>query len=88
MHTLALMTALGMAMAPPVLAEARKTQAERQIEEINEALRRQQRELGEAQQNQFEINQLRQDLGRRRLFAPSPEPGVVCPPEAGACPRR
>lgn len=60
----------------------RQNAAEREVEEINRALQRQQRQLGAQQQNQFEINQLRQELNRQRTFPSMTGPGTgrVCAP--------
>ena len=55
--------AVACCFAMPVLAQ---TRAEQQIRDINRSIESQQRNLREQQSNQFEANQLRQDLSRQR----------------------
>lgn len=56
--------------------------AERQLIETERALAIQQRQRALSQQNQFEINALRDQLQREQLFPP---PGRGCPTGAVAC---
>ena len=62
------------------------TRSERQIIETNRTLEQQGRGLNAAQQNQFEVNQLRQDLSRNAISGPPPVSAPrICPPGAIAC---
>ncbi len=58
------------------------SRAERQIIENNRALEFQQQQRGLTQQNQFEINSLRNQLQQQQMFPP---PGRSCPTGAVAC---
>jgi len=59
----------------------RASPSERKVREINRNLGQEQRQLRYEQQNQFEINQLRQSIERQRVFSnPSP------PARIGGCP--
>lgn len=72
----------------PVPAPVSSTRAEQRVRDINSSLLERRRDLGAAQQNQFEVNQLRQEIGRGSLSSP-PSVGVgsgrICPPGAGGC---
>ena len=64
----------------------RVSPAERQVEDINRSIQRQQRVLQFDQQTQFEINQLRQDIQRERSFPLMTGPGSAnCPPSSIGC---
>ena len=58
------------------------SRAERQIIENNRALEFQQQQRSFTQQNQFEINALRNQLQQQQMFPP---PGRSCPTGAVAC---
>jgi len=60
--------------------------AERQVDDSNRAIARQQQLLRENQQTQFEINQLRNELNRSQQFPPMTVPGSVgCMPGSIRC---
>ena len=90
MRALALAASLagGMAALAPSLALAQverlpsMSRAERQILENNRALELQQQQRSFTQQNQFEINSLRNQLQQQQMFPP---PGRGCPTGAVAC---
>jgi hypothetical protein len=65
----------------------RQSRSEREVQEINRDLQRQQRNLGVQQQNQFETNQLRQELNRQQNFPPVVVPTIprACPPGSVGC---
>ena len=65
------------------LALPRNNPVERQIVESNRAVERQQRIIGDQQQLQFELNQLRQRLDRQPTF--SPPAGTICAPGQIGC---
>jgi hypothetical protein len=82
----ALVSALALvAFANPAAAQLdprpATSRAERQIMENNRALELQQQQRGFTQQNQFEINSLRNQLQQQQMFPPGPvgrcAPGVV-----------
>jgi uncharacterized protein HemX len=83
---------LGFVAALPAEAQTRrlprKSPAERQVEEINRNLQREQRLKQIEQQSRFETNQLRQSLDRQRMFS-SPSPsrpfGTTCRPGLIGC---
>ena len=64
-----------------------QSRAERQAIDINRAMERQQLQLRENQQTQFEINQLRGEIQRSRDFPPMTGPGAGrgCPPGPVGC---
>jgi len=77
--------AVACCFAMPVLAQ---TRAEQQIRDINRSIESQQRNLREQQNNQFEANQLRQDLSRQRNapdLTPPIRPGRICAPGQLGC---
>ena len=59
-------------LSAPAIAQAqrlpRTSPAEQQVRDINRSLQRQNRSLNYQQQDQFEVNQLRQDLQGSGLF--------------------
>ena len=62
------------------------SRAERQVDDSNRAIARQQQLLRENQQTQFEINQLRNELNRSQQFPPMTVPGSVgCMPGSIRC---
>jgi hypothetical protein len=69
------------------LRQPPRSRAEREVQEINRDLLRQQRNLGVQQQNQFETNQLRQELNRQQNFPPVIGPSIQrgCPPGSVGC---
>jgi TolA-binding protein len=78
---------LAAALAPSLaLAQVERlpsmSRAERQILENNRALELQQQQRSYSQQNQFEINSLRNQLQQQQMFPP---PGRGCPTGAVAC---
>lgn len=59
-----------------VAAQA-QSRPERTYQNIDRSISKQQRQLQQQQQNQFETNQLRQDIQRNQLFVPPPSgPGI------------
>ena len=77
---------VGALLAGPALAQVERlpeqSRAERQAEDINRSMQRQQLQTRENQQTQFEINQLRGDIQRSREFPVMTGPGAGrgCPP--------
>jgi hypothetical protein len=77
---------IGVLLAGPALAQVERlpeqSRAERQAEDINRSMQRQQLQMRESQQTQFEINQLRGDIQRSREFPAMTGPGAGrgCPP--------
>jgi len=82
---------LGWALAAPAAAQVERlpqpSRAERQADDINRAIQRQQLQTRENQQTQFEINQLRNQLQQDRQFPIMTGPGVGrgCPPGSVGC---
>lgn len=77
-------------LAVPALAQSRlprRSPAEQQVEEINRSLQRRQQQLGAQQQNQIEVNQLRQSYDRDRNLPSMTGPGSgrSCPPSSIGC---
>ena len=64
-----------------------QSRAERQAEDINRAMQRQQLQMRENQQTQFEINQLRGELQRSQQLPLMTGPGAGrgCPPGSIGC---
>ena len=91
MRALVLFLALAAAAAPALaqgLSAPRTSRSEREVQEINRSIQRQQRELGNQQQDQIELNQLRQDLSRRNNTPALTGPGSIgriCAPGQIAC---
>ena len=71
---------LGSVLAAPASAQVERlpqpSRAERQAEDINRAMQRQQLQMRENQQTQFEINQLRNELQQSRQFPIMTGPGA------------
>ena len=73
-------------LAAPALAQVERlpqpSRAERQADDINRAMQRQQLQMRESQQTQFEINQLRGEVQRSQQFPAMTGPGAGrgCPP--------
>ena len=61
------------------------SRSERQVQDINRSLMQQQLNRSEIQQNQFEVNQLRNEIQRNSTapIAPGLRPG--CPPGSIGC---
>ena len=74
---------IGALLASPALAQVERlreqSRAERQAEDINRSMQRQQLQMRENQQTQFEINQLRGEIQRSQQFPTGPS--------YGGCPR-
>ena len=91
MRALVLFLALAAAAAPALaqgLTTPRTSRSEREVQEINRSIQRQQRELGNRQQDQIELNQLRQDLSRQNNTPALTGPGStgrICAPGQIAC---
>lgn len=77
---------IGAALAGPAMAQVERlpeqSRAERQSQDINRAIVRQQQFLRENQQTQFEINQLRNQIQQERQF-----PMMTGPGAGSGCPR-
>ncbi len=78
---------LASAAAAQVERLPQPSRAERQVQDINRAIVRQQQILRENQQTQFEINQLRNELQQSRQFPSMTGPGAGsgCPPGSIGC---
>ena len=82
---------IGPVLAAPAAAQVERLpqpgRAERQAEDINRAMQRQQLQMRENQQTQFEINQLRNELQQSRQFPimTGPGAGSGCPPGSIGC---
>jgi hypothetical protein len=83
MRVLIMAGLIGAALAGPAAAQVERlpeqSRAERQAEDINRAITRQEQITRQNQQTQFEVNQLRQELQRSQQFPPGPS--------VGSCPR-
>jgi hypothetical protein len=78
------------ALAGPAAAQVeplpQPSRAERQVDDSNRAIVRQQQLLRENQQTQFEVNQLRSQMQRNQQFPPMTGPGTAgCMPGAIRC---
>ncbi|HEX8666224.1 MAG TPA: hypothetical protein VF744_19585 [Beijerinckiaceae bacterium] len=87
MRALFIAAGVAAALAPSLaLAQVERlpsmSRAERQIIENNRALDLQQQQRSYSQQNQFEVNALRNQLQQQQMFPP---PGRGCPTGAVAC---
>jgi hypothetical protein len=81
---------IGALMVAPALAQVERlpeqSRAERQVEDLNRAMVRQQMQTRQNQQTQFEINQLRGEIQRNQQFPTIIGPGgAACPPGSTAC---
>lgn len=82
---------LGVLLAVPASAQVERlpqpSRAERQADDINRAMQRQQLQMRESQQTQFEINQLRGEVQRSQQFPMMTGPGAGrgCPPGSIGC---
>ena len=85
MRVLTVASLIATLMAAPAFAQVERlpeqSRAERQVEDLNRAMVRQQMRIRENQQTQFEINQLRGEVQRSRDFPIMTGPGL------GGCPR-
>ena len=61
----------------------RNNPVELQVNEANRSIQRQQRGLSDQQQSQFEMNQLRQSLGREQAFPPLGVDRICAPGQIG-----
>ncbi len=86
MRALPIATLIGALLMTPALAQVERlpeqSRAERQAQDINRAIVRQQQITRDNQQTQFEVNQLRNELQQSRQFPPVTGPSAV-----GGCPR-
>jgi hypothetical protein len=91
MRAFAIAGLIGAFLAAPAVAQVERlpqpSRAERQAQELNSAIVRQQQNLGQNQQTQFEINQLRNELQQSRQFPimTGPGAGSGCPPGSIGC---
>jgi predicted PurR-regulated permease PerM len=73
-----------LALSVPALAQTqrlpRTSPSEREVLELNRSMQGQNRSLNNQQQNQFENNQLRQELNRQQVFPPPGSLGRICRP--------
>jgi TolA-binding protein len=81
----AVMLALAGALAPASAQTQRlplQSRSEREVQDVNRSLMRQQQDLRQNQQTQFEVNQLRGEIQRSQQFPPVTGPGISasCPP--------
>jgi len=72
MRALTIVTLTAALLATPAAAQVERlpeqSRAERQVEDINRAITRQQMRTRDSQQTQFEINQLRGEIQRSQQF--------------------
>ncbi|HEX2724227.1 MAG TPA: hypothetical protein VHN20_00240 [Beijerinckiaceae bacterium] len=81
-----LMAALAGPAAAQVERLPQRSRAERQVEDSNRAITRQQQILRDNQQTQFEINQLRGEIQRSQQFPQMIGPGTMgCAPGSIGC---
>ena len=91
MRVLVVAGLIGPLLVAPASAQVERlpeqSRAERQADDINRAIVRQQLQTRENQQTQFEINQLRQELQQSRQFPimTGPGAGSGCPPGSIGC---
>ena len=85
MRVLTIAGLLATLMAAPAFAQVERlpeqSRAERQVEDLNRAMVRQQMQTRQNQQTQFEINQLRSEIQRSQQFPIMTGPcvpGAVC----------
>ena len=87
MLRLAAATALAL-LSVPALAQQRlpsTSRAEREIDATNRAMRQQQQSVGQQQQNQFEVNQLRNQIQRDSISPPMTAGRPGCPAGSIGC---
>ncbi len=81
MRALAIATAAAILMAAPAGAQVERlpeqSRAERQVEDLNRAMVRQEMQTRQNQQTQFEINQLRGEIQRSQQFPIMTGPGCA-----------
>ena len=81
----------GILVAAPAAAQVERlperSRAERQVDDLNRAMVRQQMQTRQNQQTQFEINQLRGEIQRNYQFPSMTGPGAGggCPPGSIGC---
>ena len=91
MRALVIAGLIGALAAPPAFAQVERLQqpsrAERQAQDLNRAITRQEQIRQQNQQTQFEINQLRNELQQSRQFPSMTGPGAGsgCPPGSIGC---
>jgi hypothetical protein len=91
MRALAIAGLIGIFLTTPALAQVERlpqpSRAERQAQELNRAMVRQQMQMHQNQQTQFEINQLRNEIQQSRQFPIMTGPGAGggCPPGSVGC---
>ena len=91
MRALTIAGLIGAFLGTPASAQVERlpqpSWAERQAQELNSAIVRQQQITRENQQTQFEINQLRNELQQSRQFPimTGPRAGGGCPPGSIGC---
>jgi len=83
MRVLTITSLIATLMAAPTLAQVERlpeqSRAERQVEDLNRSMVRQEMQTRQSQQTQFEINQLRGEIQRSQQFPTGPS--------IGGCPR-
>ncbi len=82
MRIIIVLAALAALIAPATAQTQRlprMSPAEQQVRELNQSMQGQNRSLNTQQQNQFEVNQLRQDLHRQETFTPIAPPRICAP---------
>jgi len=78
-------------LAGPAAAQVERlpqpSRAERQSQDINRAIQQQELQTRQSQQNQFELNQLRNELqqSRQAPLMTGPGAGFGCPPGSVGC---
>ena len=91
MRVVILASLIAAVLAGPALAQVERlpqtSRAERQSNDINQNIQRQQQQMQNNQQTQFEVNQLRNELQQSRQFpsVTGPGSGVGCPPGSVGC---
>jgi hypothetical protein len=91
MRAIAIAGLIGAFLAAPASAQVERlpqpSRAERQAQELNRAMVRQQMQMHQNQQTQFEINQLRNEIQQSRQFPIMTGPGAGggCPPGSIGC---
>ncbi len=83
--TTTLLLAMTVAAAAQTVQSPRRSPSEREYNSINRSLNRDQQFREQNQQNQFELNQMRQGIQRDNLFRNAPSYGVPAPSRPG-CP--